>query len=304
MKKDNLPEEQNGKKSRDEERHNAPKETPEAALSSQETGEDGLPVTLPDQPEMTDELTAVLEEEKAEKDTAGDAAAEEEAKASKKERREKPPRDPRKFRFGAMSTTLTVIVIAAVVLLNVVMDVLAERFPLTADLTSEKTYSLTDVGIEVARKLENNVDITVFMNEDFFKNPSMSAEVQNTVLRQFYQMSRELITQSGNKVSLTYVDLTKDPTKAQSYADYDVTYGDILFVSGARSKKVTIDNLISASGSQYTGYTYTSLVEQTLASGCNAVGNGEVARVTLLTGHQEEQNSLYAAQFHPVPQRV
>lgn len=277
MKKDNKPEEQKLGAPQDEEL-NVP--------SSQEPTED----TQPDAPEMTDELAALLAEEAEEAE--GDAPAEEEAAPSKK-RREKKPFNARKFRFGSISTALTVIVIVAVVLLNVVMDLLAERFPLTADLTSEKTYSLTDVGVEVAQSLENDVEITVFMSEDFFKNPSMQAEVQNTVLRQFYQMSRELITQSGNKVSVTYVDLTKDPTKAQNYADYDVTYGDILFVSGSRSKKVTIDNLITASGSQYTGYTYTSLVEQTLASGVNAVGNGETTYVTLLTGHKENENALY-----------
>lgn len=274
MKKDNKPEEQKIDAPQDEELNTSPEEAAED--------------TQPDTPEMTDELAALLAEE-----SEGDAPSEEEAAPAKK-RREKKPFNARKFRFGAMSTALTVIVIVAVVLLNVVMDVLAERFPLTADLTSEKTYSLTDVGVEVAQSLENDVEITVFMSEDFFKNPSMQAEVQNTVLRQFYQMSKELITQSGNKVSVTYVDLTKDPTKAQNYADYDVTYGDILFVSGARSKKVTIDNLISASGSQYTGYTYTSLVEQTLASGVNAVGNGETTYVTLLTGHKENENALYA----------
>lgn len=291
MKKDNMPEDQNVNNPQDEELKNTSGGEVESAGSSEVQEDGSLPVTMPDQGEMTDELAACLEEEEAGKENGQGQEAD---KAPQKKTREKKPKDPRKIRFGAMATALTVIVIAAVMLLNVVMDVLAERFPLTLDLTSDKTYSLTDMGIEVAKNLESDVEITVFMSEDFFQEPAMELEAMNTVLRQFYQMSREMVTQSGGKVSVNYVDLTKNPTLAQNYKEYEVTYGDILFVSGTRSKKVTVDDLIQYDGNQYYGYTYTSLVEQTLASGCNAVGNGETVHVTLLTGHKEDENALYA----------
>lgn len=49
-----------------------------------------------------------------------------------------------------MATGLSVIVIAAVVLLNVVVGILADRFPLTFDLTKDKTFSLSEQGAAVA----------------------------------------------------------------------------------------------------------------------------------------------------------
>ena len=62
--------------------------------------------------------------------------------------------DTRKLRYGAMATGLSVIVIAAVVLLNVVVGILADRFPLTFDLTKDKTFSLSEQGAAVADSIQ------------------------------------------------------------------------------------------------------------------------------------------------------
>ncbi len=42
----------------------------------------------------------------------------------------------RKFRYGTLSTVLTLVVVAAVVLVNVVASLLNDRYPLNLDLTS------------------------------------------------------------------------------------------------------------------------------------------------------------------------
>lgn len=46
----------------------------------------------------------------------------------------------RKFRYGTLSTVLTLVVVAAVVLVNVVASLLNDRYPLNLDLTSDKDY--------------------------------------------------------------------------------------------------------------------------------------------------------------------
>ena len=271
---------------------------PDSALPSEEAITGNVQTGESEQPEMTDELAALLEEEKAEKDAANEESpAEEEQestkkKAREKKHREKKPRDSRKLRFGAMSTAVTVVVIAAVILLNVVAGILNDRFPLTADLTADQSYSLTDQGKEVAAAVENDVQVIVFAEEEMFQSPNMGDDRLNTILRQFYQFSREFTNLTDGKVTFTYLDLNANPTEAQQYTEYGISSGSILFLSGERSRTITLDDLYTVEQSSYYDYTVTSIVEQALASGINAVGSGEVTYTTILTGHGEDETAI------------
>lgn len=207
----------------------------------------------------------------------------------KKERRRS---DTRKLRYGAMATGLSVIVIAGIVLFNVIMGILADRYPLSFDLSEDKTFSLSEQGIAVAESLQKEVQITVFADESIFAN-SQRGDDLDTIFRQFYQMSREFGSRSGGKVSVSYIDLTANPTLGSQYSQYDLEIGDILFESGSRSQLISYSDLFDESiNSSYTGYTRTSLVEQKLASCINTVTSDHQAVVTMLTGHGEDTNAI------------
>ena len=81
-------------------------------------------------------------------------------------------RNMRRLRFGTTSTVLTVVVIVGILLLNVIVDVLANRFPLTFDLSADKTFTLSEKSEEIANKVEKDLQIIVFMDESEFTNPS------------------------------------------------------------------------------------------------------------------------------------
>lgn len=203
--------------------------------------------------------------------------------------------DTRKLRYGAMATGLSVIVVAAVVLLNVVVGILADRFPLTFDLTKDKTFSLSEQGAAVAESLKKDVQITVFADESLFNTPNFGDE-RDTILRQFYQLTREYGSRTGGKVKVSYVDLTSNPNLESKYTDYsnELTTGSILFEAGDRHQLIQYSDLFSVEQS-YTaaaGYTVTSLVEQKLASCLNAVASENQTVVTMLTGHGEDTTAI------------
>lgn len=208
----------------------------------------------------------------------------------KKERRRS---DTRKLRYGAMATGLSVIVIAGIVLFNVIMGILADRYPLSFDLSEDKTFSLSEQGIAVAESLQKEVQITVFADESIFAN-SQRGDDLDTIFRQFYQMSREFGSRSGGKVSVSYIDLTANPTLDSRYSQYDLSTGDILFESGSRSQLISYTDLYdqATSNSTLTGYTVTSLVEQKLASCINTVASDHQTVITMLTGHGEDTNAI------------
>ncbi len=275
MSKENLPEEQTP-------------QTGETPVEN-ETAEAAYPAEPADSQRETG-TEAPAAEASAPAETGDEDKADSPPPAKKKKERRRS--DTRKLRYGAMATGLSVIVIAGIVLFNVIMGILADRYPLFFDLSEDKTFSLSEQGIAVAESLQKEVQITVFADESIFAN-SQRGDDLDTIFRQFYQMSREFGSRSGGKVSVSYIDLTANPTLGSQYSQYDLEIGDILFESGSRSQLISYSDLFDESiNSSYTGYTRTSLVEQKLASCINTVTSDHQAVVTMLTGHGEDTNAI------------
>ena len=81
----------------------------------------------------------------------------------------------RKFRHGSVSVALTVLIIAAVVIVNVIASALAARYSwMYIDMTSEQLYTLSDEAIElldksfvdiIAKRAELNVELPLTNHE-------------------------------------------------------------------------------------------------------------------------------------------
>lgn len=202
-------------------------------------------------------------------------------------------RTNRKFRLGATATAFTVIVVAAVMVLNVIVSVLHDRFPLIWDLTADNTYTLSDESREVAGNVKQDVEILVFLEESYFSAPSTGSEEFDTILHQWYLFAKEYNALSGGKVTTQYLDMEADPTLVTTYKEYDISSGSILFRSGEQYRVISLDDLYSEEydSSSYTT-TYSSLVEQKLASVVNALCGGKTVTLTFLTGHGENESLI------------
>jgi hypothetical protein len=138
-------------------------------------------------------------------------------------------RTNRKLRLGATATVLTVVVVAAVMVFNVIVGILYDRFPLTLDLTADSTYTLSEESRAVAQKVNQDLEILVFMDEAMFASPTTESEDANVILRQFYRFTQDYGTLSGGKVTTKYLDMESDPTLATKYKEYGVSSSSILF---------------------------------------------------------------------------
>lgn len=203
--------------------------------------------------------------------------------------------DSRKFRYGSMATAVTVVVIAVVVLINVVAGILNSRYPANLDLTKNKLFSLSDDSKQVAKNVSQDVTITVFADESTFSSPSTGTDQINTIFKQFYQAVKQYASLSNGKITVKYEDLTKDPAAATNYTQYNPSTGDILFQCGSRSEKIAYTDLYSedSNNSSYQSYSasYTSKVEQVLASKIAMVTSDNTPVVMMLTGHDEDSNT-------------
>ena len=209
------------------------------------------------------------------------------------EKPDKPKKAPnRKLRYGATATVLTAVVVVGVILFNVVVSVLADRYPLRLDLTADKIFTLSDESVAVAESVTQDVNILVFSEEDLFKNPSYSAQELNNLLTQFYEALRQYHSKSDGHVNYSFVDLTLDPAQGSKYEDYDIAQGSILFECGERVSVVTLTDLYSYSANYYGGLeSFESNVEKVMATNILKVTGVNNMVVTMLTGHNEDSTT-------------
>ena len=72
-----------------------------------------------------------------------------------------------KFKRGGMATLMSVVFIAIVVVVNVLVSALSNRFPsMNVDLTAEKLNSLSDQALEIAKGVQNDTDIYLIGDEE------------------------------------------------------------------------------------------------------------------------------------------
>lgn len=203
----------------------------------------------------------------------------------------------RRLRFGTASTIFTIAAIVIVLLLNIVMDIVEERYPITWDLSAEKSFSLSEDSIKIADSITTDVEVIVFAAESNIQNPTSGEQAGvpefDTTMREFYNVLREYRNRTNGKIDFQFVDPNQEKTKFDSYSDYKVASGDILFLSGERNKLCSIADLYTVEMDQ-SGYSYTfsSKVEQTLASNFYSLQTGNDRVVQVLVGRGEDENVI------------
>lgn len=246
------------------------------------------------------EDSAQPEEESLEEFLSEDAAEEEAPEQDGKAKGKKPKKskmDSRRFRYGSMATAITAVVAVLVVVLNVVVSLLADRFPINIDLTQNKLFSLSDNSVEIAKSINKDVQVIVFGSEDLYKNPNMGSDYYQVeaLYKEIYKALQQYTSYSGGKVSVKYEDLNLNPQLATQYTKYEVTSGDILLLCGDRYQKASFNDMYEISGDGYTqAQTVSSKVEVTLASRIKNVMRDTVQVITAFVGHEEDENTVSA----------
>ncbi len=207
----------------------------------------------------------------------------------------------RRLRYRTAFIATIAVAAVAVILLNVLVGVLADRFPLNLDITASKSFTLNEQSINVAQSVDKPIELVIFTDEDTFENPDTGISELDTTLREFNNALKQYNNYSEGKITYSFLNPSQDPTKFAAYSKYDVTTGDMLFLCGERFKVRTVydnsyDNdlyTIDTSSYSSTGeYSFESKAEQLLASTIYSLSIGEDHIVQVLTGHEEEESTI------------
>lgn len=197
----------------------------------------------------------------------------------------------RRFRYGGLATIITVIFIAAVVLVNIIAGLLVTKYPtLKFDLTAKSVFEVTQPTIDYLKKLEKPITITVLSDEDTFKAQSAYGEYgtqTKEVLKKYAQYS--------DKITIKYVNMTKNPEIASKYSKYSVSEGDVVVESGELVRVLTDSDLydIKTDESTYSRYIAASAAEQALTSAVMYVTDANPMTATIVSGYGETQLAAF-----------
>ena len=195
----------------------------------------------------------------------------------------------RNTKRGALSVGITVFVIAAVILLNIVAGSLTTRYSLYADLTSNDAYRLQDATVSFAETIEKDVTLTVLANETVFEGYGDYYVQANKLIRQ--------LAESSPKITLNYVDLTTNPKFPSSYPDVDWSASHLVLVeSGGRYRALDAEDFFDYELNQTT-YSYvvkSQHIEQALCSAILNLTADNLSTVAVLTGQNEQDMSAFS----------
>lgn len=224
-------------------------------------------------------------------------------KSEKKPAKQKKKRtfNVRSFRHGTLSVVLTVLFVAAVVVLNVIVGLISERFDTTADLTDSGFYTMDeDTESYLKDTLSGDVNITVLATESDF-------EAQGTYFKQVNELLKKM-NMASSHISLDYIDLNQNPNYSAQFKGETLSAGYIVVESPVtgrhriltRGDYLAVNSSISSYDSalieQYIQYYGSSVIEgsnieQAAVSAMMYVSNNDLVRVAFTEGYGEADSS-------------
>ena len=142
----------------------------------------------------------------------------------------------RSFKRGSFNAALTVIVIAAVVILNIIVTALAQKYYWYIDMTKDSVFKVSDEGMAIIEGI--NADINIIFCDDVDNLQS------NIYQKSIYNTALELSARFDN-ISIKHLDIYKNPS---SIAKYKMT----------SATSITDTSVIIESGSEYRVYPLTA----------------------------------------------
>ena len=182
---------------------------------------------------------------------------------------------------------LTVVFIAVVVVVNLLVSVLSERFPsMSIDLTAQKMNTLSEQAAEIAKGIQQDTDIYLIGKEEAYENDAIYSGY-GLKYSQVMNLAKRL-EEVNSKIHVQFIDPDTNPDFISSYSGENLTTGRVLIKTEKRYKVLTVDDMFSMSQNQNTGATdMFSNVDSALAGAIEVVNLEKMPILTIATGHDE-----------------
>lgn len=188
-----------------------------------------------------------------------------------------------KFRHGGMATAFTAGFIVVILLLNMVVSLLGERFPsINIDLTGDSSNSLSDDAKEVIDSVKLPTTITILGNEKDVKADAQYSSVATIASK---------MQERNSNIKLEFVDLDANPTYASKYQGEQLGTGNVVISTEKRHRILNSTDLFSTDTNYQTGQsTSYNMVNGAMAAAISQANSEKLPLAAFATGHDEQVN--------------
>ncbi len=116
--------------------------------------------------------------------------------------------DSRNLKYGSTSVIVSIVLIAAIVLVNFVFSALSGKYAFYTDMTGDMTYTITEEVAEVLSDVTEDVNIIFCHDRDYIES---SAELHDVML------TAEYLADEFEWLNVKYVNSVKDPLEVAKY---------------------------------------------------------------------------------------
>ena len=210
------------------------------------------------------------------------------------------------FKKGGYALLITSLVLVALIVVNVLLSVLADRMNLEIDMTEDKLNSIEEDNIKYLESIDKPVEIIVCAKEDEYANALSSYYYSNVSGGlDYYNQTLTLLNKYplySDHITLRFVDTQSSEFTeiSQTFSEYEPAYGDIIVTrelseETRRTKKVGFTDIYlidSQSASMYGYYSITANnVETAVTSAIDYVLTGKSKKAMFITGHSTSNNT-------------
>ncbi|MCL2579729.1 MAG: GldG family protein [Oscillospiraceae bacterium] len=189
----------------------------------------------------------------------------------------------RVFRQGSVATAITALVVAIIVALNLFVGVLAERHQWRLDLTAEQAFVLTQESRDFIAQLEMDLAIYVLTPETGLTAAGEYFVQANEVIRQYAALSP--------RITLEYIDLTRDPAFAARFPQFQLNAQTILLVTEDRVETLSVFELFNIETDVFGSRIASSRAEQMMTGLILFMTMDRQVTVSVLAGFGESDSS-------------
>ena len=210
---------------------------------------------------------------------------------------------------GRFSIIITAAVIIAIIMLNSIVDALANRFVLEFDMSTENTYSIAQENIDYIKSIDDEIEIILCADKDSYIGGTMEYYAQAYGIidslgttPDYYKQTIKLIEKYddyNSKIKVSFLDTqtSEFAAVAEEYSSTTLNYGDILVsstINGTRRfKKVGYTDIYQRTQNDtYASMGYTDVydvtgnkIETALTGAISYVVSTEDKNIAILTGH-------------------
>lgn len=245
-------------------------------------------------PENEEKISEEIKET-AEEVTENETEETDNTKETETSKPEKQPKTKRKFnvrsfKHGSLSVVLTIVFIAVVVVINVIVGLISERFDTAADLTGTGLYTLDQTTENyLSNTLNTDITLTVLRTEKAFEEQSSPYKQVNEILKK--------MEMTGGHVKVNYLDIDQNPAYTSQFKGetLDANYIVVECEKTGRHKVLSPYEYFSFNQSYLQTYgqyvVEGSNIEQEAVSAMLAVANEDVVRVAFTEGYGESDSS-------------